>query len=318
MKVLNWVTTRQVIGALIAAPLLLTCAYASAEEVAPASAEAAAPYTITYNLGLYSRYIGRGNNWGDGAAIQGGVDWAHNSGFYLGTWWSTTDPQTLGAAGSVTSVDPSGIPLGSGNHFETDWYGGYTHAFGPVTLGVGGYYVFYPEGEKSYHNRNQDNFEGNLSAAAYGFTYTYSYAFTDWYGIGNTRIAAAAGRFPTPEEAAADTSGAQYHELKYGHELPFAGLNFAAKVGYQRSSDICLNQKDFLIGLNKNFSLPTAGKPLDGFNVGFNYTGTFGVEECAKVSGVSDGSDHRTSYYTTDNGKVMNNNMITVFLKRTW
>jgi len=327
MNALSQITKRHVLSALFAAPILLSCAYASAEEVAPAAAEAAAPaapaepappYTLTYNLGLYSNYISRGNDWGDGPAVQGGIDWAHSSGFYLGAWFSTTDPLTLGGAGTVTNVDPSGNPLGSGNNVETDWYGGYTHAFGPVTLGIGGNYVWYPEGEKSYHNRNQDTFEGNLNISAYGFTYTFYHAFTDWYGIGNTRTAAAAGRFPSPAEGAADTSGVEYHEFKYGNTLPFAGLNLAAKVGYQRSNDICLNQKDYLIGLNRNFSLPTAGKPLDGFNAGFNYTGTFGVEECAGVSSVLDGSDHRTSYYTDDNGKVINDRKLTFFIKRSW
>jgi uncharacterized protein (TIGR02001 family) len=319
MNALSQITKRHVLNALFAAPLLFSCAYASADDaVAPAAdaaapaaaapAEAAPPYTLTYNLGLYSHYVGRGINWGDGVALQGGVDWAHSSGFYLGAWFSTTDPQTLGASGSVTNADPSGKPLGTGNHIETDWYGGYAQTFGPVTLGIGGNYVWYPEGEDSYHNRNQDTFEGNLNIAAYGFTYTFYHAFTDWYGIGNTRTAAAAGRGLTAAEANADTSGVEYHEFKYAGALPFAGLNLAAKVGYQRSSDICLNQKDFLIGLNRNFSLPTGGKPLDGFNAGANYTGTFGEEDCSL----------QTAYYTDDNGKVINNHLITFFIKRSW
>jgi len=304
---LSWITNRHVVSALFAAPILLSSAFASAEEVATAApAEAAPPYTLTYNLGVYSNYIGRGVNWGDGPAVQGGIDWAHSSGFYLGAWFSTTDPLTLGGSGSAISVAPNGAPLGTGNHVETDWYGGYTHAFGPVTLGIGGNYVWYPEGEKSYHDRNQDTFEGNLNISAYGFTYTFYHAFTDWYGIGNTRNP---GLFATPADAAAaDTSGVEYHEFKYANTLPFAGLNLAAKVGYQRSSDICLNQKDYLIGLNRNFSLPTAGKPLDGFNAGFNYTGTFGEEQCS-ISG---------AYYTDDNGKVVNDRAFTFFVKRSW
>lgn len=52
-------------------------------------------------------------------------------------------------------------------------------------------------------------------------------------------------------------------------------------MGYQRSPDICLNQKDFLIGLNRNFSLPSSGKPTEGFNAGATYTSTFGSEQCA-------------------------------------
>jgi len=317
MKNFSWLLNRHVLGALCATPLLLGSAYTFADEAAApaadaapaaeaaapaaaAPAEPAPPYTLTYNLGLVTHYISRGVNNSSGPAVQGGIDWAHSSGFYLGAWASSTNPQNLGASGSVTFADPAGNPLGSGNHVETDWYGGYAHAFGPVTLGIGGNYVWYPENEKSYHNRNQDTFEGNLNISAFGLTYTFYHAFTDWYGIGRTK-----GANP---DFKADTSGAEYHELKYAYTLPFADLNLNAKVGYQRSSDICLNQKDFLIGLNRNFSLPTGGKPLDGFNVGANFTGTFGEESCSKLS----------SYYSDDNGVDTNGHEITFFIKRTW
>ena len=139
---MNKHSNRQLLAALCATPLLLGASFAfadaapaaeaaSAEAAAAAPAEPESPYSLTYNLGLYSSYVSRGNNWGNTPALQGGIDWAHNSGFYLGAWFSTTNPQTLGAAGTVTNVDPSGNPLGSGNHVETDWYGGYAHAFGP-------------------------------------------------------------------------------------------------------------------------------------------------------------------------------------------
>ncbi len=314
MKSTNWLLNRHVLAALCATPLLLGSASVLADEAAPAAdvapaaaaapAEPAPPYTLTFNLGVATNYISRGVNNSEGPVLQGGIDWAHSSGFYLGAWFSTTNPQNLGAAGSVTFATPAtGIPLGSGNQLETDWYGGYSHAFGPVTLGVGGNYVWYPEGEKSYHNNREDTFEGNVNVSAFGFTYTFYHAFTDWYGIGRTRDVP----FTAASETA-DTSGAEYHELKYGYTLPFADLNLAAKVGYQRSSDICLNQKDFAIGLNRNFSIPTGGKPLEGFNAGATYTGTFGEEACSKAG----------FYYTDDNGEDTNNHMITFFIKRTW
>ena len=326
MKSSTWLLNRHVLAALCAAPLLLASASVFADEAAApattvtpsdpettaaataaAPAEPAPPYTLTFNLGAFTNYISRGVNNSAGPAVQGGVDWAHSSGFYLGAWFSSINPQWTGAAGTVTNVDRNvpPQPLGRGNHVETDWYGGYAHAFGPVTLGVGGNYVWYPEYEKSYHNRLQNTFEGNVNVSAYGFTYTFYHAFTDWYGIGRTR--------PDPlnvsaADSNADSSGNEYHELKYGYTLPFADLNLTTKVGYQRSPDICMNQKDFLIGLNRNFSLPTGGKPLDGFNAGATYTGVFGEEQCSR-----DGA-----YYTDDNGEKTNAHMITFFVKRSW
>ena len=316
MKSSTWLLNRHVLAALCATPLLLASASAFADEAPPADAgapaavaapaEPAPPYTFTFNLGVVTNYISRGVNNSSGPAIQGGADLAFSNGFYLGTWFSSINPQWTGAAGTVTPINfPTGAPLGRGNHVETDWYGGYAHAFGPVTLGIGGNYVWYPENETSYHSRNQNTFEGNVNVSAYGFTYTFYHAFTDWYGIGKTR--------PNPfsvsiADSLADTSGNEYHELKYGYTLPFADLNLTAKVGYQRSPDICMNEKDFLIGLNRNFSLPAGGKPLEGFNAGATYTGTFGEEQCSRD----------ILYYTDDNGEKTNTHMITFFIKRSW
>ncbi len=321
MKSLNLLLNRHVLSALVVAPLLLANVAAFADEApatpaadaaapaaAAAPAEPAPPYTLTFNLGLYTNYISRGVNNSSGPAVQGGIDWAHSSGFYLGAWFSSINPQWTGASGTFTNLyaDTTQPLTSRGNHVETDWYGGYAHAFGPVTLGVGGNYVWYPENEVSYHNRNQNTFEGNLNIAAYGFTYTFYHAFTDWYGIGNTRREAPG--LPTVASAQDDSSGNEYHELKYNYTLPFADLNLATKVGYQHSNAICMSQKDFLIGLNRNFSLPGGGKPLEGFNAGATYTGTFGTEQCAKD----------TSYYFDDNGEKTNAHMITFFIKRSW
>ncbi len=311
MKSSTWLLNRHVLAALCATPLLLASASVFADEapaVAAAPAEPAPPYTLTYNLGVYTNYISRGVNNSSGPAAQGGIDWAHSSGFYLGAWFSSINPFWTGKPGSFTNTyaDTTQPLTSRGNHVETDWYGGYAHAFGPVTVGAGGNYVWYPENEVSYHNRNQNTFEGNLNIAAYGFTYTFYHAFTDWYGIGNSRKDAP--NLPTSANASADSSGNQYHELKYGYTLPFADLNLSAKVGYQRSPDICMNQKDFLIGLNRNFSLPAGGKPLEGFNAGATYTGTFGTEQCAKDTG----------YYIDNDNEKTNAHMITFFVKRSW
>ena len=320
MKSTNWLLNRHVLGALCAAPLLLSSASAFADEAAPtveaapaaaaaaAPAEPAPPYTITYNLGIVSEYVGRGIAFSDGPALQGGIDWAHSSGFYLGAWASTVNPLVLGKGTDALPTAPNGVKLGDGNHVETDWYGGYTHAFGPVTLGVGGLYVWYPEGEKSYHDRKQDTFEGNVNISLKGFTYTYNHAFTSWYGIGNLRDGLISPGTPTAARSLESTKGNEYHELKYGTALPFAGLNFNAKVGYQRSDDICLNQKDLLIGMSRGFSLPTAGKPIEGFSAGANYTQVFDEEQCSK-----DGL-----YYTDNNFEKSNYHNLTFFIKRSW
>ena len=60
------------------------------------------------NVGLFNQYSYRGiDQSGEEAAVQGGFDWAHDSGFYIGTWASNVD---FNDNDSVT---------------EFDFYGGY-------------------------------------------------------------------------------------------------------------------------------------------------------------------------------------------------
>ncbi len=81
-----------------------------------AFAQAAAPapdYTLAYNIGAVSQYRFRGMEQTSGApAIQGGVDFAHKSGVYLGAW-----------ASNVSWVkDVNGATQGG---YEVDLFGGY-------------------------------------------------------------------------------------------------------------------------------------------------------------------------------------------------
>lgn len=164
------------ISALFAAPLLFSCAYASAEDAAPAAtvaaapAEPAPPYTLTFNLGLYSSYMFRGVDYSDGPALQGGIDWAHSSGFYLGTWFSNLDPYAYGDNGAGLK----------GNHLETDFYGGYAHTFenGFGVNFLGNYYK-YLEGRNSLNNHKQDSFEASVALSYKWFTYTYYNLLTE-------------------------------------------------------------------------------------------------------------------------------------------
>ena len=58
----------------------------------PPAAAAPAPepdWTFTGNVGLYSQYVFRGISQSRlHPALQGGVDYSHKSGFYVGTWAS--------------------------------------------------------------------------------------------------------------------------------------------------------------------------------------------------------------------------------------
>jgi uncharacterized protein (TIGR02001 family) len=307
MNALNWITNRHVVSALCAAPLLFSCAYASAEDAAPATTEPTAdhaarvhtaaeepvaPYTLTFNLGLFSEYMFRGIATTDGPSLQGGVDWAHSSGFYLGAWFANLDPYGYGKVSAANAADGIGR---DGNRLEIDWYGGYAHTFeNGLGLNFIGTYYSYPEGKDVGVAGSRDTpnaFEAGASVTYKWLTYSYYRVLTDFYGADNRN-----GRD-------GDTDGADYHELKVNYKLPVGDLNFMTKVGYQNTRHIASDQGDFAIGLNRDFSLPGAGKPVGGFNAGAVYTSTFDVE-------------NEGNYVIHD--RDVNEDKLFFYVKRTW
>ncbi|MEM8918395.1 MAG: TorF family putative porin [Pseudomonadota bacterium] len=118
-------STLKTLTAATAVLLASTATPALAQEVESAG------ITISGNAAVTSDYRFRGLSFSDGdIAIQGGIDVAHESGFYVGTWGSSIeDSATFG-------------------HTELDFYAGWS---GDVTDGlsvdVGLLYYFYPNGE---------------------------------------------------------------------------------------------------------------------------------------------------------------------------
>jgi uncharacterized protein (TIGR02001 family) len=112
---------------LLAATILAGSALASAPALAQDD-EAASPITVSGNVALTSDYRFRGVSLSAGdIALQGGVDIAHESGFYVGTWASSIQ---------------GGTPYGE---VELDVYGGWTGAVTEgVTVDVGLLYYIYP------------------------------------------------------------------------------------------------------------------------------------------------------------------------------
>lgn len=84
----------------------------------------------TGNVGAFSEYLFRGIETSGGAAVQGGLDYAHDSGLYVGTWASNT-----------------GGPAAAGGT-ELDLYGGFAFKAGPVGFDLGAIYYLYPEDEE--------------------------------------------------------------------------------------------------------------------------------------------------------------------------
>lgn len=128
-------------------------------------AETPSPYSA--NLTVASQYISRGfqQTWGN-PAVQGGFDYAHPNGFYVGTWASTVSDDFIRDA-----------------NIEWDVYTGYSHSFGQLNLGTKVAYYYYP-GAKTTAETGHTRFDygeiipeisyGPLSVK-YAITYTQDY-----------------------------------------------------------------------------------------------------------------------------------------------
>src|SRR5690349_701525 len=74
--------------------------WASAQQAAPA--EAKSPHTFTGNMTIISDYRFRGISQTFGKpAIQGGIDYSHASGFYLGNWNSNVSDSAGYPGGNI-------------------------------------------------------------------------------------------------------------------------------------------------------------------------------------------------------------------------
>ena len=119
-------SSRSLVNKLAFAALLPTAALAQTPAPAP-------DYSLTANVGIFSEYIFRGISQTAGKpAVQGGFDWAHSSGFYLGTWGS-----------NVSWLEDFGAYTRSS--LEWDFYGGYKGSINDDwNYDLGTIYYLYP------------------------------------------------------------------------------------------------------------------------------------------------------------------------------
>ncbi|MDN3646125.1 TorF family putative porin [Pontixanthobacter aestiaquae] len=145
------------IRGLTAATLAAFAALSAAPALAQDEEEESGPIEVTANVAMTSEYRFRGVDLSGGElAIQGGVDVAHESGFYIGTWASSLDETTVGFgsteldiyggwSGDVTegvSIDVGAIQYiypdaGPGDFDYTEFYGSVGFGFGPAEATVG-------------------------------------------------------------------------------------------------------------------------------------------------------------------------------------
>lgn len=222
---------------------------------APAMATAAetSPHTFTGNVGLYSQYVFRGLAQTDEEpAIQGGLDYAHASGFYAGVWGS-----------NVSWLRDNGS-YKSGGSAEIDLYGGYRTSFGDVGVDVGYLKYWYP-GSTTVGFIDAGTDELYAAASWKWFTVKYSHSLGDTFGVRNadgTYYLDFSATVPVGETGL--TLGAHYGIQKYD------GRDSALPAGMD--NDDAYSYNDWKI--SAAYDLGKLGSKLAGTTLGVMYTDT--------------------------------------------
>ncbi len=145
-----------------------------------AAAQAPAPSPVTANVAVVSDYRFRGlTQTMQRPAVQGGFDYAHASGFYLGNWNSNVS----------STVYPDA-------NLEMDFYGGYKRAFGDLGLDLGFIYYYYPGSRASLTNPQTgktatdtkiDNKELYIGGTWKWLSLKYYHSIDDFFSVPDTK-----------------------------------------------------------------------------------------------------------------------------------
>ena len=228
---------------LLATSLVATYAStaAMADETPAATTAAADPGPLTANVTLVNDYRYRGISQSNfQPAIQGGFDYAHSSGFYIGNWNS-----------SISWISDSASIIGNSVSapVEMDFYAGYKHDWSTgfiADFGILQYY--YPTSGATGFPQNPNTTELYL---AQNFTFDsvtgflkFSYAVTPIFGTPNS-------------------TGSNYTDLTVNYDTGIWGLALNAHAGYQYvagnladgsvSNNSIFSYADWKLGVTKDF-----------------------------------------------------------------
>ncbi len=218
----------------------------------PALAEdapAAPASPITFNIGFVTDYIYRGiTQTTHNPAIQGGVDYAHASGFYAGMW-----------ASNVSWIKDSGAIASGDANIELDTYLGFKNSIvEDLSYDVGLVrYNYLGSYKPAYQFNNADTAELYAAASYKWLTLKYSYGLLD-------------GFLTIP-----GAKGTNYIDLSANYPVADTGVTIGAHIGKQTfvgttadafaAADTTLTYTDYKLSASKDFS---------GYVIGLNYTST--------------------------------------------
>ena len=230
---------------------------------APAPAPAPEPtpeHSFTGKVALYSEYEYRGiSQTSEKPAGQLNLDYAHSSGFYIGTFVSNI--KWLKDAAEVSGFTTSA-------NIEWDIYGGYKfEVVKDWTLDLGYLRYEYPSSSEFNPKPNTDEIYAGVT---YGpATLKYSYSINDTFGVPNSK-------------------GSDYIELAVNYPL-MDKVTLNAILGHQNfKNNSALSYTVYKLGATYDFG--------NGFNVGAYYKGTDAEEALYTYKGKDWGKDRLVAF----------------------
>jgi len=196
--------------------------------IAAAQSQAPAPGPVTANIGLVSDYRFRGlSQTMKRPALQGGFDYSHSSGFYLGNWNSNVS----------SAIYPN-------SNLEMDFYGGYKPTFGDITGDFGFLYYYSPGSRAAITNLQTgstctdctiDNKEIYAGASWKWLSAKLYWSIDDFFGI-------------------PDTKNSWYLDFTGSFDLG-NGLGIVGHVGRQKVKDFSdASYSDWKLGVTRTFA----------------------------------------------------------------
>jgi hypothetical protein len=218
---------------------------------------------VTGNLGLTTDYRFRGISQTQNApAVQGGIDYNHSSGFYVGNWNSSVSSQLY--------TQGAGI--------ESDLYAGWKKdIYKGLTLDVGSYNYFYPRGKSSADTgSNFDTYEAFVGLGYGPISAKYSRTLgNSYFGTANaqgTQYYQADVAYPVTQKISliahaghtnvANSSSLDYSDYNFGVGYDLQGWALAAKYYTNSDKSSTFNAANTVNGqkLYKNAAVFSVGK----------------------------------------------------------
>ena len=222
--------------------------------VATILASGVAAAELTGNATIASNYIWRGiSQTFDASAGQGGIDWGHDSGFYVGTWVSNVDFAPLERDG-----------------YEMDVYAGFAGEAGSFGYDLGVITYQYPLAPNV--NFTEAYVSGTASIVTLGVNYTVDAASGNKDGVFDTGDVYVSGSLDFP----AGKSDVSLYAGSYLFTNDGTGPNDAGEVNYNHFG-ASIGKDGFLFAVDKNDIDRVSDRSLDNVRFTASYTIDFAL-----------------------------------------